>query len=101
MIAFIKLNHLRNGEFIQFISNTIDLIEVRGAETLQIVPQLNALKEKLAGMEPHFNRDQKNPVTREVVRQDQRRRKSDGQSGPFATITTPTFHERPISSIFI
>lgn len=73
MINAIDLRMLRNGEFLQFVTNFSALVESNNPAVLNVLLQHNALKAKVSEIEPLFKSERANAITQELVLLDERR----------------------------
>ncbi len=73
MINAIDLAKLRNGEFLQFITNFSALVENNTPATLNVAAQQTALKVKISEIEPLFKQERASAITQELILLDERR----------------------------
>ena len=76
MINAIDLRMLRNGEFLQFVTNFSALVESNNPVTLNVLQQHNDLKAKVGEIEPLFKQERASVITQELVLLDERRDKA-------------------------
>ncbi|RWU04017.1 DUF6261 family protein [Pedobacter chitinilyticus] len=76
MINNIKLQPLKNGEYIQFITDTLHIVLNNNPDALMVKAQYDSLQSKLNSMEQIFKIRQSSPVTKEIETLDARRFKA-------------------------
>ena len=73
MIDSIKLQLLRNGEFLQFMTNFSKLVGNNNPTAMNVLPQYAALNAKVSEIEPLFKMERASSMTQDVVLHDERR----------------------------
>ena len=73
MINSIILQPLRNGEYIQFLTDTLDIVSKSNPEALNVNPQFLALRTATDDIEKLFKINQGSLVTEEIETLDRRR----------------------------
>ncbi len=73
MVPKISLNRLRNGEFLQFTNNVINIIVDNGSDGLLVMPLLTTLKTTTGEAEALFNKEKGSSITEELSLLDERR----------------------------
>jgi len=73
MINAIDLRMLRNGEFLQFVTNFSDLVGSNNPVLLNVVDQHTALKAKVMEIEPLFKQERASVITQQLILLDERR----------------------------
>lgn len=73
MIQALKLQSLRNGEYIQLMLDIVNIVDKKGPDTLQVANQFAALQQEVATLEALFKVAQGNLITEELIALDARR----------------------------
>ncbi len=76
MINAIDLAKLRNGEFLQFVTNFSTLVESNNPSILNVIKQHNDFKVSITVIEPLFKLERVNAITQQLVLLDERRDKA-------------------------
>lgn len=90
MIYSIDLPKLRNGEFLQFMTDALGIVNLNNATTLQVKQQYTNLQTVNKSMEALFKVDTSSPVTEEIQALDARR--DAAINGIMAVINGYTYH---------
>lgn len=90
MIAAIDLNNLRNGEYITFYNNFIQIIDLNNAGFLLVKDEKNALEAEITKIEALYSLSQKSELTPEIEALDARRDKAI--NGIVITINGLSYH---------
>jgi hypothetical protein len=93
MINAIKLQALRNGEYIQLMLDIVKIIDKKGPDTLQVAEEYTALKDEVAELETLFKIAQGNLITDELIALDARR--DNAITGIQAMVTAFTYSTLP------
>lgn len=73
MINSINLISLRNGEYIQFLTDVLNIVQTQNPATLSVKPQYDTLLATKASLENSFKTSQGSLVTEEITALDNRR----------------------------
>jgi hypothetical protein len=90
MISSIKLYNLRNSEFIQFITDVLDIVDLNNATDLQVMGQYNDLFISKGELEHFYKKEQGSDLTNEIVKMDALR--DSLITGINAIVTGNTYH---------
>jgi hypothetical protein len=93
MITGIKLNTLRNAEYLQFIKQVLGIIGLNNPELLKVESQYNALQGYLKALEALFVTEKGSVITENVALLDTRRDRAI--NGITAVINGFTYHFNP------
>ncbi|MBI2282354.1 MAG: hypothetical protein HYU71_01440 [Bacteroidetes bacterium] len=93
MINSIPLQTLRNGEFLQFISDILGIVSLNNPVQLQVSGQFTQLQAEYVSLQELFKTDRSNPVTEEIIALDIRR--DEAVTGISALINAFTHHFNP------
>ena len=90
MIQSIDLTKLRNGEYIQFTSDVLKIVELNNPTTLQVNEKFDAMSTIKTELEALFKKSTENPITAEIENLDKRR--DNAVSGILGMINSYGFH---------
>jgi len=76
MINYVKLQPLRNGEYIQFLTDTLHIVLNNDPEALMVKQQYDLLRRELDTIEKIFKTKQASAITQEIEALDVRRDKA-------------------------
>lgn len=94
MINSIPLQTLRNGEFLQFISDILGIVSLNDPAQLQVSGQFTQLQAEYVSLQELFKTDRSNPVTEEIIALDIRR--DEAVTGISVLVNAFTYHFNPV-----
>jgi hypothetical protein len=90
MITAIELYKLRNGEYVQFTSDVLKIVELNNPTSLQVNEKFDAMSALKTELEALFKKSTENPITAEIENLDKRR--DNAVSGILGMINSYGFH---------
>ncbi len=90
MISSIDIAKLRNGEFLQFQTDFLSIVNLNNPATLQVQTHYNVLVANVQEIESLFKTDTANPITEEIAALDGRR--DDAINGLLFIVKAYSYH---------